>query len=50
MLSNCNVNIVQLQDNYEFGNYARIKDLVTDPERVKYLAKCLKQLMKVAIH
>ena len=24
VLSNCNVNIVQLQDNYEFGNYAEL--------------------------
>ena len=45
MLSNCNVNIVQLQDNYEFGNYAsELKHLVTDPERVKYLSKMFKTI------
>ena len=45
VLSNCNVNIVQLQDNYEFGNYAsELKHLVTDPERVKYLSKMFKTI------
>ena len=40
MLSNCNVNIVQLQDNYEFNNYAsELKHLVTDEDRVKFMSK-----------
>ena len=40
VLSNCNVNIVQLQDNYEFNNYAsELKHLVTDEDRVKFMSK-----------
>jgi superfamily II DNA or RNA helicase len=41
-LANCHVNIVQLQDYAEYRDYqSELKYLVTDPERIAYLAKLI---------
>ena len=42
VLSNCHVNICQLMDTQAFQDYqAELKYLVTDPDRVEYIAKLI---------
>ena len=42
VLANCNVNIVQIQDGREFGNYqAELKYLLTDSDRLDFMAKLI---------
>ena len=41
-LANCHVNVIQTQEWKEFGNYQEeLKYLVTDPDRLGYLAKMI---------
>jgi superfamily II DNA or RNA helicase len=45
VLSNCHVNIVQLQDHREFANYAQeLKYLLEDSERIKYVAALISKI------
>lgn len=47
VLAQCHVNIIQIQDHKEFGNYQEeLKYLLTNPQRIEYLGNLVSEIAK----
>lgn len=47
VLSNCNINMIQLEDTVEYKNYSdELKYLISDPNRLDWFAEAIKDISK----